>query len=208
MSRRFRPICAGCLVLVLATLARADEPAPKPRPSFGIDSRLPPGAVLRLTGTRYYAATFTPDGKHLVTGGDHPRVAVWDLTSDQPAHAWEIDAAVRSLALAPDGKTLAGADVDGHVHVWLLPAGKDHDTLEGQTDAAESVRYSPDGTRLVTGNRKGTLSVRRDDHPRCSPNNLRLGRSAAHLRAGLLSRQRGRGLRRRPRHHPPLEPGR
>ena len=52
-----------------------------------------------------------PEGRALTFGGK--RVALWDLTGDEPVARWELDALVRQVAASPDGKGFAATTADG-----------------------------------------------------------------------------------------------
>ncbi|MFE9940259.1 nSTAND1 domain-containing NTPase [Streptomyces hirsutus] len=82
---------------------------------------------------------------------------------------------VYSLALSPDGHTLAAHGKDGKVRIWDLPGGRLRHTFTG-LDHSEVVAYSPDGRTLavagvggddamiglwdpVTGRKLGTFTV-------------------------------------------------
>jgi WD40 repeat protein len=63
--------------------------------------------VLALPGPAE-AFAFTPDGRSLVTAGDGPTVTVWDLDTGTPRTVLDTGVRrVRSLAVAPDGLTVA-----------------------------------------------------------------------------------------------------
>ncbi|MEU9288429.1 helix-turn-helix domain-containing protein [Streptomyces sp. NPDC048275] len=96
-----------------------------------------------------YAAAALPLRKRL-TGGTEP---------------------VDSIALSPDGHTLAAQSRDGKVRIWNLPAGDIRHTFTGQ-DPGDVTAFSPDGRTLavatggvirmwdpVTGRKRGTLTI-------------------------------------------------
>src|SRR5436190_2034300 len=73
-------------------------------------------------------------------------------------HAWST-----SLDFSPDGRWLAGVSRDRAVRIWDLAPGPQqfHVVRAWYVDDAKnllSVRWSPDGTRLVTGDRHGTVA--------------------------------------------------
>ncbi len=68
-------------------------------------------------------------------------------------------AAIKGLALSPDGTRLATASLDGTVRVWHLAWGVSLLTLEGHELSVLSVAWSPDGTRLASGGGGGVASA-------------------------------------------------
>ncbi len=111
-------------------------------------------------------------------GGDHS-VKIWNAagtgssrckspgqfsTSDGGVHAfYNINGWVTSLAFSPDGRYLAGASRDRTVRIWQIAPGPDqYQVVKLWYDKSAgnflSVRWSPDGTRLVTGDRSGRVA--------------------------------------------------
>src|SRR5262249_33790267 len=77
-----------------------------------------------LKGTRpgdpeFFAAAFSPDGRHLVTGRANGRVEVWDSRTGVEVGTLGIHKRpVRGVVFSPDGKHLASASADGVVQLW------------------------------------------------------------------------------------------
>jgi WD40 repeat protein len=70
---------------------------------------------------------------------------------------------VNSLALSPDGKTLASAGYKGTIRLWDTsgnPIGQPMDPLpNGLKTALYSVAWSPDGKTIVSGDEEGTIRL-------------------------------------------------
>jgi RNA polymerase sigma factor (sigma-70 family) len=117
----------------------------------------------------WYPTVFSPDGKILATAtfsrtvdGKGRRLAytirVWELASGKeiwncPTPCWG-----RSMAFAPDGKTLAWAG-DNVFAVHDAATGEERLRREGFGDTVLSLAFSPDGSRLATGLSNATVLV-------------------------------------------------
>ncbi|NRF71228.1 TIR domain-containing protein [Aquincola sp. S2] len=112
-------------------------------------------------GNGVWAVRFLNDG-HLVSGGWDATIAVWD-----PANGSEVGPrltghrlGIRSLALGPDGKTLASAALDGTVRLWSVDARQAiGPALEGHAGYVESVAFSPDGRYLASASGDSTIRL-------------------------------------------------
>jgi RNA polymerase sigma factor (sigma-70 family) len=64
-----------------------------------------------------------------------------------------------SIAIAPDGKTLASRGGDGTIRLWEVPSGRELSRLRGHTPDAWCVAYAPDGKTLASGDGDGVLHL-------------------------------------------------
>jgi WD40 repeat protein len=103
----------------------------------------PSGGIRRLV--------FTPDGKQLISGGFDGTVRLWDLATRKELRQIKVEAGtVYSLALSPDGQTVATAGRDG-LRLWDLATGKDQPRDEMNKHGCVAVAFSPDGKILASG---------------------------------------------------------
>jgi WD40 repeat protein/tRNA A-37 threonylcarbamoyl transferase component Bud32 len=95
---------------------------------------------------RVSALAFSRDGRTLAVGTTTAGIALWDVAARRrTTHL--VGPEPRSLAFAPDGKTLASAHAFG-ARLWDVGVGKSRTTLPG---AARSVAFTPDGQTLAVG---------------------------------------------------------
>ncbi len=102
---------------------------------------------------------FSPDGQTLASGGFR-EVKLWQ----RPASVRSADlvgstAAVRWLAVSPDGKWAATGEVSGAIKLWDLGTLKDPKTLAGHGAAVASLAFLPDSGKLVSGSEDKTLRL-------------------------------------------------
>jgi WD40 repeat protein len=66
------------------------------------------------------AVAFTPDGRHLVSGGCVGEIIVWDLAKRKEVLTlWgEPRSELWSMALSPDGGLVASGSSDGSIKIW------------------------------------------------------------------------------------------
>ena len=101
-------------------------------------TRSPLVRVLTVTTLAFLAVAL---GAWFVAGGQHDEFATLS------GHT----GGVFSLALAPDGTTVATGGGDGTVRLWTLANQRQRAVLKGHTGRVHAVAWSPDGATLATG---------------------------------------------------------
>ncbi len=65
--------------------------------------------------------SWSPDGKHVASGGSDQTVRVWGVVTGKELHIYSHhQGEVRALAWSPDGTCLASAGDDQMVHIWQV----------------------------------------------------------------------------------------
>jgi len=66
---------------------------------------------------------------------------------------------VRSVAISPDGKTLASGSEDNSIKLWDMKTGKEIRSLTGHSDSVRSVAISADGKTLASGSEDNSIKL-------------------------------------------------
>jgi WD40 repeat protein len=92
-----------------------------------------------------------PGNTRLVSGGYDRAVRVWDVEAEKMTLAIPAGTArVWSVALAPDGKSVAAACGDGSVKVWEIATGKAVTEYNRHPEGASGVAWRGEGDLLVS----------------------------------------------------------
>ncbi|MEH2331155.1 nSTAND1 domain-containing NTPase, partial [Nostoc sp.] len=93
------------------------------------------------------SASFSPDGKRIVTASADKTARVWDISGKQIAELKGHTSYVNSASFSPDGKRILTASDDKTARVWDI-SGKQIAELKGHTQPVNSASFSPDGKRV------------------------------------------------------------
>jgi WD40 repeat protein len=139
----------------------------KPHPSIRIWNA-ESGKLLVATGPHSsYAIAFSHDGTRLVSleGGDTGGT-IWDVTSGKPLRQLQggagnyvsRDLYAYSVLFHPDGRRVF-ASWGNLVQIWDVESGESLLQVRGQTDSIQSLSMSPDGNRLASCSKDGTIKI-------------------------------------------------
>jgi WD40 repeat protein/mono/diheme cytochrome c family protein len=124
-------------------------------------------AVMRaLSGHRgnVNALVFSGDGKYLFAAGGEPglfgEVRQWDLNDGRLFYVFEGHKdTLYSVALSPDGKTLATGSYDQKIKLWNVETGEEIRTLSGHNGCVFGLAFRPDGKILASASADRTVKL-------------------------------------------------
>ncbi len=92
-----------------------------------------------------HAVAFSPDGSQVVSGARNGSTLLWHADGSGQQRLAGPSKGIIALAFSRDGRHIAGASPDGKIYLWNRD-GRYIRTIEGHTDSATGVDFSPDQT--------------------------------------------------------------
>ena len=122
------------------------------RAGVGRGERQAGGQANAAMRARLRAASFSPDGRRIVTASDDKTARVWDAESGKPVgEPMRHEDAVRAASFSPDGRRIVTASEDKTARVWDAESGKPvgepmrhEDTVRRQVSAADGRGFRAD----------------------------------------------------------------
>jgi len=105
-------------------------------------------------------ATYSPDGKNIITVSDDKTAKIWDAETGKLLHSLEGHTEfIKSSTYSPDGKNIVTASWDKTTKIWDAETGELLYSLEEHTKNVNSAAYSPDGKTIVTASLDKTAKI-------------------------------------------------
>lgn len=103
---------------------------------------------------------FSPDSTQLVSAGFDEDVLLWDITAPTTPPTLIAENGGRTVAFAPDGRTIATSGSAGIIHLWNLgDLTAESLVLPGHTDTVPTLAFSPNGVWLASSSTDGTVRI-------------------------------------------------
>jgi WD40 repeat protein/serine/threonine protein kinase len=107
----------------------------------------------------FICVTFSPAGERLYSGDEKQLVRCWDWRQGREDPGFRSSSAGWHVAVSPDGKTLAAADIRGGVRLLDAQSGSLIRELGAHKDRVMRIRFSPDGSRLASSGGDCTVGL-------------------------------------------------
>lgn len=106
------------------------------------------------------SASFSPNGKYVVTASYDKTARIWDATSRKSLKVLRGHTdSVENAVFSPDGQYLVTASHDGTARIWDVATGESLKVLRGHTDIVRGAVFSPDGKSVVTASWDKTARI-------------------------------------------------
>jgi WD40 repeat protein len=116
--------------------------------------------VLRGHTSEVVSASFSPDGRHVVSASRDGTARIWAVDSaGDPVVLKGHTSEVVSAAFSPDGRHVVTASRDGTARVWAADGEGEPVVLKGHAKEVVSASFSPDSGRVVTASYDGTARI-------------------------------------------------
>ena len=116
--------------------------------------------ILRGHSLLLTSASYSPDGRHIVTSSNDGTAIIWDAeTGEQECVLRGHTDRVASASYSPDGRHIVTSSDDSTAIIWDAETGKQECVLRGHDGAVRSAVYSPDGHHIVTSSNDSTAII-------------------------------------------------
>lgn len=105
-------------------------------------------------------ASFSPDGRFVLTAGVDGTAKIWETGSGRVARTLASGSgSVAAAVWSPDGKFVATGGAGGAIRIWDASSAQILYTLQTGTNSIASLAYSPDGRSIAAGTASGIAQI-------------------------------------------------
>jgi WD40 repeat protein len=113
-------------------------------------------------GANISALAFSPDGHYLVSASEDSTLKLWDPESGTEIRTLRGHTnIVTALAVSADSAFIASASLDHTLRVWKAATGETVTVFRGTQPTAYLLKFTPDGSSLITAETVATGSILR-----------------------------------------------
>lgn len=87
------------------------------------------------------------------------RISLWRLDNAKRVAEFPAVRDIQAIAISPDGKVLAAAELANAVSLWDLPSGSPLGVLRGHSGRVGPIAFTPDGSTLASTSDDGTVRL-------------------------------------------------
>lgn len=95
----------------------------------------------------------------LASAGMDKKIILTHMPTGNAEKTISAESVIRTLAMSPDGKWLAGAGEDSEIRMWEVPSGKPGINFKASADWVLCLAFSNDGRRLASGGYDGIVRI-------------------------------------------------
>jgi WD40 repeat protein len=97
------------------------------------------------------SVAFSHDSSRIASGSEDKTI-IWDAKTGVHLATLKDDSRwVASVALLPDGSSIASGSMDENIRIWDATTVVHPTVIEGHAASVDSVAFSPEGSRIASG---------------------------------------------------------